>query len=439
MSEKPKSRVAWDKAEKRFIAVSLLCIGFFCGSLLWWGRLNELPHYKIPEPTLPSPNAFDTYLQATFMMAPVTKPAVDPLIDTEEIKDPKERAKRYSLPRREAWLKQNAGAFALLRQGLKQQYQQPASRSWSAMFPYFARYRELARRLTIESKTHLLRGRNGAAADSALDTIQFGTQVPRGGPLIAALVGQAMQSMGQKQMFKVLPHLNAAECKSAARRMEKIRAMQLPYAQTLREEKWSMQASMLEILSKPDWASQFSANVGGTPATFWNKWRYALVGKRRVMDNLTNYMDKSIAEATKPYAQMQEVPVPDDPINQMIVPVFSGSRFSFTRSETGSALILVSLALRAYHLEHGAYPEKLDILAPNYLQKIPDDPFGKGEPLRYKKQGATYKLWSIGPDLKDNNGAPLQQPDYINRSSNAETDKTTPRDATTQGDWVVGP
>lgn len=437
MSAKPNSRPVWDKAEKRFIAVSILTIGFFCGSLLWWGRLNELPDYKIPEPTLPSPNAFDTYLQATFMMAPVTKPAVDPIVDTEEITDPKERANRYSVTRKEAWLKQNAGAFALLRQGLKQQYQQPASRSWSAMFPYFARYRELARRFTIESKTHLLRGKNGAAADSALDTIQFGTQVPRGGPLIAALVGQAMQSMGQRQMFIVLPHLNAIESKSAARRMEKICAMQLPYAQTLREEKWSTQAAMLEILRKPDWASQFASNVGGTPATFWNKWRYSLVGKRRVMDNFTKYMDKTIAEAAKPYAKMQEVPVPDDPVNQMIAPVFSRSRFSFTRGETGSALILVSLCLRVYRLEHGDYPEKLSLLAPNYLQKIPADPFGNGEPLRYKKQGATYKLWSIGPDLKDNNGAPLQQPDHVNRYEN--TDKTAPRDATTQGDWVIGP
>ncbi len=436
---KRHSRPKWDKAEKRFIVASLLLIGCFCSSLVWWGRLNELPEYQIPNPALPSPNAFDTYLQATWTMAPVKKPAVDPIVDTESLTDPKERAQRYSLARRDAWLKQNAGAFALLRQGLKQQYQQPSARSWSALFPYLSGFRELARRLMVESKTHLLRGKAGAAASSALDTMQFGTQVPRGGPLISGLVGIAIQNMGRLQLSKVLPHLSAAQCKSAIQRLEKIRAVQLPYAQMVREEKWCGQSGMLEIMKKPDWAGQFATNlVGltGTPTYLWDKWRFMLVGKRRALDNYTNFMDKSIIEATKPYAKMQDVPVPDDRINQILAPTFGRTRFTFARAEAGADLLAVALALRAYKLERGAYPTKLAALVPTYLRKIPADAFGGGEPLRYQKQGPTYKLWSLGPDLKDNGGQPIKNM-TVNRYD--ETEKDAPRDETTQGDWVMQP
>ena len=437
-----KTRPQWDKAEKRFIASTLLLIGLLFGTLLWWGRINELPDYKIPSPALPSPNAFDTYLQATFLMAPVIKPAVDPIIDGEEITDPKEQAKRYSLARRDAWLQQNAGAFATLRQGLKQQYQQPAARSYSAVFPYYARYRELARRLVIESKTHQMHGNFGAASSSALDTMQFGIQVPRGGSLIAMLVGAAIETIGRHQLSDVLPQLNAAECKNAARRLEKIRAQLWPFRETVREVKWGDQASLLELMKQPDWEQQITAGFTGNPTNIVALWRLRFTGKRRVMDNYTDFMDKSIAETSKPYAQMRDVPVPDDAVSQIFVSGFVNSRFNATRTEGGSALVLVALALRAYKLEQGIYPDKLDTLMPNYLQKIPADPFGNGENLRYKKQGATYKLWSIGPDSKDNGGAPLQQSaysSYYGSSRKSSRYKDDLRDQSAQGDWVIHP
>jgi hypothetical protein len=45
----------------------------------------------------------------------------------------------------------------------------------------------------------------------------------------------------------------------------------------------------------------------------------------------------------------------------------------------------------------------LSELTPNYLDATLTDPFD-GQPLRYRKQGAGYVLYSIGPDLKDNSG-----------------------------------
>ena len=68
---------------------------------------------------------------------------------------------------------------------------------------------------------------------------------------------------------------------------------------------------------------------------------------------------------------------------------------------------MLRLALRAHQLERGAPPPNLQTLVPDYIKAVPIDPFGKGAPLRYKTDGKTYVLWSIGPDGIDNGGTPV--------------------------------
>ena len=71
------------------------------------------------------------------------------------------------------------------------------------------------------------------------------------------------------------------------------------------------------------------------------------------------------------------------------------------------ALVLVVLALKCYHLEHGALPETLAALVPQYLDAVPLDDFD-GKPIRYSRERRT--VYSIGRDLVDSGGAPEKQP-----------------------------
>ncbi len=80
------------------------------------------------------------------------------------------------------------------------------------------------------------------------------------------------------------------------------------------------------------------------------------------------------------------------------------SRWKFTVCDTENALLLTSYALQAYHAEHGHYPDKLSELAPDYLPAIPDDPFAANKPVCYKRTGAKFLLYSIGPDGSDDGG-----------------------------------
>src|SRR5690349_4922123 len=100
----------------------------FCGGLvacifafaLWWGNINADPVVNIPTPKMPNPNAWDYYLKAGDAEVPLPN-GIDPIFDTNPPKTPADRAKRYSLPAKQAWLNKNAKALQLLRQGFQYQ------------------------------------------------------------------------------------------------------------------------------------------------------------------------------------------------------------------------------------------------------------------------------------------------------------------------------
>ena len=67
----------------------------------------------------------------------------------------------------------------------------------------------------------------------------------------------------------------------------------------------------------------------------------------------------------------------------------------------------IAVALERHWLRHRAYPEKLDALVPESLDRLPHDLFD-GQPMRYRREGGQgFVLWSIGFDGKDDNAAPL--------------------------------
>src|SRR5262249_37078232 len=66
-------------------------------------------------------------------------------------------------------------------------------------------------------------------------------------------------------------------------------------------------------------------------------------------------------------------------------------------------LAVVASALAIYRAEHdGSYPATLDALKSPELPEIPGDPFGTG--LIYHPAGGTYVLYSVGPNLTDDQG-----------------------------------
>jgi hypothetical protein len=81
---------------------------------------------------------------------------------------------------------------------------------------------------------------------------------------------------------------------------------------------------------------------------------------------------------------------------------------SHARNQAQGVLLLTTLALRSFQIEHGTYPESLDEMVPIYLSRVATDPFARGDTIRYRRQDNSYVLYSIGPDGKDDGGKPIE-------------------------------
>ena len=99
-------------------------------------------------------------------------------------------------------------------------------------------------------------------------------------------------------------------------------------------------------------------------------------------------------------------------IMQMIHMQSIQSRFMFehggfvgrmSEAESRRRLIVVALALSRYRLSHGKFPDSLRALAPKYLAAIPAD-FMDARPLRYRRVGDAFLLYSVGLDCQDDGG-----------------------------------
>jgi hypothetical protein len=268
---------------------------------------------------------------------------------------------------------------------------------------YYPNDRGMARLFDLQSRVDSTNGNWQGASESAIDCIELGAKLPKGATLIGMLVGNACEEIGRKAIFqeKLVDHLDSVQAKSYAKKMAQINIEHISYADTLQEEKWSTQAGLLEMFHEPI-------------STAKQPWPEQLKSRSSEIDN-------------------------SDPIASMVEPVFFGADFRAYANLALDRLLEVQFALRAYYLDHHAYPSELKILAPVYLPSVPLDPFSENKPLKYKDEGQKYLLYSVGPDAVDNGGAPIDNNPYLSRGHlNIENIHQATPDPKALGDIVAG-
>jgi hypothetical protein len=84
----------------------------------------------------------------------------------------------------------------------------------------------------------------------------------------------------------------------------------------------------------------------------------------------------------------------------------------------------VVCALERYRMAHGNFPETLDALVPQFIEKLPHDIIG-GQPLKYRRaDDGKFLLYSIGWNETDDDG-------QVVRNKDGSVDMVN-------GDWVWG-
>ena len=81
-----------------------------------------------------------------------------------------------------------------------------------------------------------------------------------------------------------------------------------------------------------------------------------------------------------------------------------------------------AIALERYRFVHGVFPDSLDALAPQFMEKIPHDIIN-GQPLHYRRtDDGQFILYSVGWNETDDGG-------QVVLKKNGSVDRT-------KGDWV---
>ncbi|HVF85227.1 MAG TPA: hypothetical protein VM821_04540, partial [Abditibacteriaceae bacterium] len=369
----------------------------------------------IPNPKLPSPNAYDSYVAATqqldfasreqlaYAIRPHRVGTPIPVLPTSPARSsaalgPAPMQKRAYSSREKQWLlKRNAPALQALRKGFAFPYRQPplrtnyydSDRQVADAFRHYVSFRQLSNVLILQAQLQKARGDWSGALDTCLDGVRLGIDMPRGAPLTGALIGQSLETLARAEAWACVPHLSASQSRSTVLRLQKLEKGRVPFAQTLQEEKWSLQAALVLAFRDPNWRNTLFNRDNDSPYRELGM-RASFLSKQEILDRVSRNLDAKIANARLPYSRQQKE-FGADPLSEILGAGYvSNASNSFTRCQTQSALLVTTLALQAYRVEHKNYPKTLNALVPRYLSAVPLDPFANRQTLRYKLQPLRY-------------------------------------------------
>ena len=127
---------------------------------------------------------------------------------------------------------------------------------------------------------------------------------------------------------------------------------------------------------------------------------------------------------------LAELGYPLNAVSVRLLGQFEGLAKRIAQAQAYQNMVIIACALERWSLAHGGgYPDSTSALVPEFLAKLPIDPVN-GQPLRYRRtDDGRYRLWSVGANLKDEDGTPgidVVGPKDTRRISNDPN----------KGDWV---
>ncbi len=352
-----------------------------------------------------------------------------------------------------SWLKANEKPLAQIVQATKRSHyynplvptnsEKGTSGLFGALLPSVQKCRYAATAFACRAMLHLGEGRSDEAWQDLLACHRLARHVGRGGTLIEALVGIAIDAVASKADLVFLEH-----AKFDARQMTKC-VSDLHALQSLPDlvvkvdlcERFNLLEvvtlvnrhgiEFLERMSdgaprkKSDpFVSSLLEDTNWDPALKnVNRWYNRLATVLREPDRATRdkkleQFENSIKQMKRDFKGAEELAkaildgkaVPEtkgrlvgDILIVLMLPATHKVQGAADRAEQTQRNLHIAFALAAYQREHGKYPEKLDALAPKYLAKVPNDYF-TGKPLVYRPTEKGYLLYSFGPNGKDDEG-----------------------------------
>jgi hypothetical protein len=337
-----------------------------------------------------------------------------PLVGTATLPEPDQDLPPAMLRAIRSYLADNAEAIELLRKAAALddcKFDLDFTKGIAMELPHLAKGRQAARLLALEVVERTESGKADGAAESLATCLRGGLALRREPILISALVRIACDGIAVGQVERW-----ASRCRPSTAALERVEAAlaaaadpRLVERAMVGERCFGIHAYETFVL-KPGQPGLGDLGVAAPPVV-------GLMPQAYFKTDMLYYlgiMNEHVAAARKPgpegFEAGERVGAKLDKnipacffVSRMILPAIGRVSAEGRKHEARLTTARVALAALRYRNKHGRLPEKLDALAPDFLPALPPDPFD-GKPLRYRKDGAGFVVYSVGDNRQDDGG-----------------------------------
>lgn len=208
--------------------------------------------------------------------------------------------------------------------------------------------RNLMRAFAAQSRVSVANRDYDRALKYEVLSVELGTKSSQGGVLIHWLIGTAIKGDTYRRLYEMLDRLNAEQCLALSSALTKFEIGDEEFASMLHRER------------------------------IWSEHALGYTG------HLPLILMEMLGEDYFGSLQIEKVR---------------------NRGLVESRLLRCELALHAFKQREKRYPRRLSELVPDYIPKVPIDPFDpNSERLQYRKKDEGYELYSVGPNEIDEYG-----------------------------------
>ncbi len=342
---------------------------------------------------LPDPNGFEKLFDA---VEKISKADIIPA-DFEKLSDQELIQQKRNVASR------NKRALFSLREAFQLPIQHPPVRTADDDFGTYLGFRTLAGILDQESSVRAIDSKWTDAINAKLDAIELGVLMTRGGPLRAAIAGRDIEIIGRRGIDALVTRLDNDQSAAAAARLVRIETLRPPFADAIREGKTASLALTKQAFDERNWDEVIAETLKLDEKPFTEDEQATLqtIGQAEIVGGINRSFDAALQSADAPYhVRTARLDYALDPWSTMLAGEVNSPalRVSYEAGRAQNRLLALALQLRVLRLQSGRYPDTFPT-AP--------DPFGPGQDLKYKREGDSYLLYSVGPNAKDDGGTGL--------------------------------
>lgn len=345
------------------------------------------------------------------------------------------------------WLKMNEKPLALFVEGMKRPHyfspMVPGSEAGgliSALLPAVQKCRSATRALTTRSMLRLHEGKTDAAWEDLMTCHRLARHLAKGGTLIEALVGMAIEQIAfrsgvaflerpeldGKQLMKFLGDLRSlsrlpelgASMEGAERFSFLDTVMQIDRHGLKFLKEIGEIPEKLPVMKGPLEHMNWDAGLRNANKMFNRVSAAMRLDSREKREAALDAMDTELRELRK--SIKESVDLENVLMGAGVTPEFRGEvvgnllltylmpavrkvQTAGDRSEQSHRNQQLAFAIAAYQRDHKSYPRSLADLTPKYLAKIPNDLFS-GKEMFYKPTGNGFLIYSVGANGIDEEG-----------------------------------